>query len=164
MIIGEIYNKHPDVISCRYTIFQWIGMSQGKVTDQLDHSVQCNITSQDFVYYFPVRKTKKIIKISPTKVGKRPTYKFFIDYNYKYYPLWCMLDLGNTCSVIPPEAAKAFKIPVVRITKKIQRKDGSEQAIVMENHDRIPLGMVFPNYRSDNEEDHAFHVIKTSSD
>jgi len=52
-------------------------MSKCKATDQLDHSVKRNNTSQDFVYYFPAKKSKKITKISPTQIGKRPIYKFF---------------------------------------------------------------------------------------
>jgi len=98
-------------------------MSKRKATSQLDHLVKCNNTSKVFVYYLPARKTHKITKISPTKIGKRPIYKFFIDYNNKYFPLRCMLDLGSTSFVISPNAAKAFGIPVVKRTRTLQSKD-----------------------------------------
>jgi len=100
-------------------------MSKQKGNNQLDRQVKCSNTSHDFVYYLPARKTQKITKISPTQIGKRPIYKFFIDYDNKYYPPPCMLDLSSTSVVISPEAAKAFKIPVVRRTRKVQSNDST---------------------------------------
>jgi hypothetical protein len=65
------------------------------------------------VYYQPALHPK-IQKISATRIGKRPIYRFFIDYDGKQFPLRCMLDNGSTSFVISPEAAKAFAIPVVK--------------------------------------------------
>jgi hypothetical protein len=107
-------------------------MSKRKATSQLDHQVKRNNTSKDFIYYLPARKTHKITKISPTKIGKRPIYKFFIDHDNKYDPLRCMLDLGSTSFVISPNAAKAFKIPVVKRTKKIRSNDVIGREIITE--------------------------------
>src|SRR5258707_1019713 len=115
-------------------------MSKRKATSQLDQQVKRNNTSKDFVYYQPAKKTRKITKISPTKIGKRPIYKFCIDHNNKYYPLRCMLDLGSTSFVISPNAAKAFKIPVVKRTKKVRSNDVTGQEIVTEGLFTIPLG------------------------
>jgi hypothetical protein len=139
-------------------------MSKRKATSQLDHQVKRNNTSNDFVYYLPVRKTHKITKISPTKIGKRPIYKFFIDHDNKYYPLRCMLDLGSTSFVISPNAAKAFKIPVVKRTKKIRSNDVTGREIITEGLFTVPLGLSFGNHRSYDEEDHAFEVMDTCSD
>jgi hypothetical protein len=45
-------------------------MLKRKTTDQVDHPVKRNYTSQDFVYYLPASKTQKITEVSPTKIGK----------------------------------------------------------------------------------------------
>ena len=90
--------------------------------DQLGSHTKKPYLSTDYVYYEASRH-KKISKISPTKVLKRPIYRFFIDYNNRYYPLRCMLDLGSTSFVISPNAAKAYRIPVVKRTKKVKSKD-----------------------------------------
>jgi hypothetical protein len=42
-----------------------------------DSSSQKPNTSDDFVYY----EVKKLYKIPSTGIGKRPTYKFFIDFD-----------------------------------------------------------------------------------
>jgi len=43
-------------------------------------------SSTDYVYHEAARYPK-IHKVSPTKIGKRPIYQFFIDYGGKYFPL-----------------------------------------------------------------------------
>jgi len=75
-----------------------------------------------------------------------------------------MLDLGSTSFVIPPEAAKAFKIPVVKRMKKVQSKDVTGRQIITEGLYTVPLGLSFGNHRSYDEEDHAFEVIKPFTD
>ena len=116
------------------------------------------------MFYEPSRKNKKIQQISATKIGKRPIYQNFLDFNGQYFPLGCMLDLGSTSFVISPEAAKAFKIPVVRRIKKVISKDGTGQEIKTERLFTIPLGLSFGNHCSCDEKDHAFEGIKTSAD
>lgn len=69
-------------------------MSQHKSTEELPPPIiQKPNTSRDFVYHMAARKGAKVYKVSPTKIGKRPIYKFFIDHDGKYFPLRCMLDL-----------------------------------------------------------------------
>jgi hypothetical protein len=75
-----------------------------------------------------------------------------------------MLDLGSTSFVISPNAAKAFKIPVVRRTKKVRSNDVTGREINTEGLFTIPLGLFFGNHRSYDEKDHAFEVMETSSD
>jgi len=139
-------------------------MMKRKATDLLDHPVKRNNTSQDFVYYLPARKIHKITKVSPTKIRKRPIYQFFIDSNTKYYALRCMLDVGSTSFVISPNAAKAFRIPVVRRTKKIRSNDVTGREIVTDGLYMVPLGLYFGNHHSYDKEDHAFEVMKTCDD
>jgi len=139
-------------------------MLKRKATSQLDHQVKCNNTSNDFVYYLPSRKTQKITKVSPTKIGKRPIYKFFVNYDGKYYPLRCILDLGSTSFVISPNAAKAFKIPMVKRTNKVRSNNVMGREIPTEGLHTVPLGLSFRNHRTYDEKDHAFEVMKTSSD
>jgi len=139
-------------------------MTKRKVNNQLDHQVKRSSTSYDFVYYLPARKTHKITKISPTKIGKRPIYKFFIDYDNNYYPLRCMLDLGSTSIVISPKAVKAFQIPVVRRITKVRSADVTGRGITTEGHYTVPLGLCFGNHRTYDENNHAFEVMKTSAD
>jgi hypothetical protein len=61
---------------------------------------------KDYVYYIAGRKGVKLDRVAPTKVGKRPIYKFFKHLNRKCLPLKCMLDLRSTSFVNFPEAAK----------------------------------------------------------
>jgi len=75
-----------------------------------------------------------------------------------------MLDLGSTLFVISPEAAKAFPIPVVKRIRPIHSGDVSGTNLKTENLFTIPLGVSFGNHRSYNEDNHAFEVIKTSTD
>jgi hypothetical protein len=115
---NQLYPK--ELIRCGYAIIGRIAMMKRNATSQLDHQVKRNNISNNFLYYQPARKTHKISKISRTNIGKRPICKFFIDHDNKYYPLRCMLDLGSTSFVISPNVAKAFKIPVVKRTKKVR--------------------------------------------
>jgi len=115
------------------------------------------------VFYEPSRK-KKIQKISAITVGKRPIYRFLFDFDNQYFPLQCMIDLGSTSFVISPEAAKAFKIPVVKRTKKVRSNDVTGREIETEGLFTIPLGLSVGNHRSYDEKDHAFEVMKTSVD
>jgi len=135
-----------------------------KAEQLLNPSVKKSNTSTDFVFYESARKDRKIRKISATKIGKQPIYRFFLDFDGKYFPLRCMLDLGSTSFVISPEAAKAFRIPVVKRTKKVASKDVTGREIRTEGLFTIPLGLSFGNHRSYDEKDHAFEVIKTSQD
>jgi len=48
---------------------------------QIDQPVKRVNTSQDFVYYSAGKESHKVDKISPTKIGKRPIYKFFFDHH-----------------------------------------------------------------------------------
>jgi hypothetical protein len=116
------------------------------------------------VYHQPATKTHKISKVSPTKIEKRPIYKFFIDHDNKYYSLRCILDLRSTSFLISPNTAKAFKIPVVRRKKTVQANDVTRRKIVNMGLYTVPLGFSFGNHRSYNEEDHALEVIKTCDD
>jgi hypothetical protein len=75
-----------------------------------------------------------------------------------------MLDLGSTSFVISPEAATAFKIPVVQREKQIKVKDVSAQKMTTTGLFTFPLGLSFGNHRSFNEEDHAFEVMKVTGD
>jgi len=99
----------------------------------------------------------------PTKIGERPIYKFFIDFDGKYFPIRCMLDLGSTSFVISPETAKAFQIPVVKRTILQKTSDVGGTQIKTEGLYTIPLGLSFGNHRTYDVEDHAFEVLKTSS-
>jgi len=120
--------------------------------------------SNDYVYHMAARKGAKVYKVSPTKIGKRPIFKFFIDFDGKYYPLRCMLDLGSTSFVISPQAAKAYKIPVVKREIPAKASDVGGSRIVTEGLFTIPLGLSFGNHRTLDNQDHAFEVMKTSSD
>jgi len=75
-----------------------------------------------------------------------------------------MLDLGSNSFVISPEAAKAFSIPVVKRPRPIISGDVLGTSLKTENLFTVPLGILFGNHQSFNEEDHAFKVIKTSRD
>jgi hypothetical protein len=140
-----------------------IAMAKRKATECLDrHSKKIN-ASTDFVYYQPALNPK-IRKLSSTKIGKRPTYRLFIDYEEKYFPLRCMLDLGSTSFVISPETVKAFSIRVVKRPWPIKSADVSSNNLKIQNLFTVPLRISFSIHRSYNEEDHAFEVIKTSGD
>jgi len=98
------------------------------------------------------------------KIGKRPIYQFFSDYDGKYFTLRYMLDLGSTSFVISPEVAKAFAIPVVKRPKPIKSGDVSATNLKTKNLVTVPLGILFGNHQSYNENDYAFEVIITSGD
>jgi len=138
-------------------------MAKRKASELLERHPKKINTSTDFVHYQPALHPK-IQKVSATRVGKRPIYRFFIDYEGKQFPLRCMLDNGSTSFVISPEAAKAFSIPVVKRTRPVQTGDVSGNNMKTENMFTIPLGLSFGNHRSYDEEDHAFEVMKTAAD
>jgi len=138
-------------------------MTQRKASEPLQRFPKKINSSTDYVYYQPVL-LPKIRKISATKIGKRRIYRFFIDYEGKYFPLRCMLDLGSTSFVISPEAAKAFSIPVVKRQKPVKTGDVSGSTLNLENLFTVPLGVSFGNHRTYDEQDHAFKVIKTTGD
>jgi len=138
-------------------------MSKRKASEPLLRNLKKPNTSTDFVYYQPASHPK-VKKVSATKVGKRPVYCFFIDYDGNYFPLRCMLDLGSTSFVISPEAAKAFSIPVVSRPKPVKAGDVSGSQLKTEGLFTVLLGVSFGNHRSFDEDSHAFEVIKTSGD
>jgi hypothetical protein len=120
-------------------------MSKRKATTELSSNMSKKFnTSQDYVFYNAINKhndKNSIQKISPTKVGKRPIYKFLIDFDGNYSPLKCMLDLSRTSFVISPEATKAFKIPVVRRNIPTRTSDVSGTNLQTEALYTIPLGL-----------------------
>ena len=138
-------------------------MAKRKASEPLERYPKKSNTSNDFVYYQPALHPK-IQKISATKIGKRPIYRFFVDYDGKYFPLRAMLDNGSTSFILSPEAAKAFAIPVVKRQHSVRTGDASGNKMKTEGMFTIPLGISFGNHRSYNEEDHAFEVIKTTGD
>jgi len=148
---------------CGYAIVERIAMSICIASELLERKPTKLNSSTDFVYYQPAR-FPKIRKVSQTKIGKRPMYRFFIDHNGKYFLFRCMLDLGSTSFVISPEASKAFSIPVVKRPRPIKSGDVSGNNLKIENLFTVPVGLSFGNHRSYNEEDHAFEVINTSGD
>jgi hypothetical protein len=122
--------------------------------------------SQDYVFYNAVNKhnDKPLLqKVTPKKIGDRPIYKFFLDFDGKYFPIRCMLDLGSTSFVISPEVAKAFQIPVVKRIKQQKTWEVGGTSIKTEGLYTIPLGISCRNHRTYDDEDHAFEVVKTSS-
>jgi hypothetical protein len=88
-------------------------MAKRKASEPLERYPKKVNTSTNFVYYQPALHPK-IQKISATKIGKRPIYRYFIDYDGRQFALRCMFDNGNTSLVISPEAAKAYAVPVVK--------------------------------------------------
>jgi len=139
-------------------------MSKHKAEQLFNPTIKKANTSTDFVFYEPARKNNKIQKISATKIGKRPIYRFFLDFDGQYFPLRCMLDLGSTSFVISPEATKAFGIPVIKRVKQVISKDVTRRQIKTDGLFTIPLGLSFGNHHSYDEKDHAFEVMKTSED
>jgi hypothetical protein len=142
-------------------------MSKRKATEELSSpTIKKHNDSKNFVFYEAVNKHNEkptIRTVSPTKIGKRPIYKFFIDFDGKYFPLRCMLDLGSTSFVISPEAAKAFGIPVVKRILPTKVSDIGGKKIDTEGLHKMPLGLSFGNHRTYDENDHAFEVMKTST-
>jgi hypothetical protein len=138
-------------------------MAKRKASEYLERYPKKINLSTDYVYYQSA-STPKIRMVSATKVGKRPIYRFFIDFEGKYFPLRCMQDLGSTLFVISPEAAKAFSIPVIKRPRPVRARDVSGSKFRTENLFTIPLGISFGNHRSYDVEDHAVEVIKTTGD
>jgi transposase InsO family protein len=114
-----------------------------------DNSSKRQNTSDDFVFY----EVKKLHKIPQTRIGKRPIYKFFIDFddgkgNSKQFPVRAMLDLGSTSFTISPQCVKAFKVPVVRRKNSIKAKDFGGNSVKLPGMYTIPLSLAFGNHRS----------------
>jgi hypothetical protein len=83
-------------------------MSKRKATEEFAPPIlKKSNTLTNYVYHMAACKGAKVYKVSPTKIGKIPNNKFLIDFDGKYFPLCCMLDLESTSFVISPEAAKA---------------------------------------------------------
>jgi len=122
-------------------------MAKRKATEELaPTTLKKPDLSNDYVYHMAARKGAKVYKVSPTQIGKRPIYKFFIDFDGKYYPLRCMLDLGSTSFVLSPQAAKAYKIPVVKREIPAKASDVGGSRIVPEGLFTIPFGLSFGNH------------------
>jgi hypothetical protein len=75
-----------------------------------------------------------------------------------------MLDLESTSFVISPEAAKAFRIPVVKRIVPARASEVGGTNIKTEGLFTIPLGLSFGNHRTFDEKAHAFEVVKISSE
>jgi len=138
-------------------------MSKRKATDVVAYPMNKPNTSSNYVFYMAVQRNKKIQNISATKTGKRPIYRFFINYDNCFFPLRCRLELGSTPFVKSPEAAKAFTIPVIRTTEKVKSEDVTGTEIVTEGLFTARLGLPLGNHHPYDKEDHAFDVIKTST-
>jgi len=124
-------------------------MSKHKSTKVLSPSnTKKHNSSTDYDFYNSARKTGKVYKISPTKIGKLPIYRFFIDVNGKYFPIRCMLDLGSTSFALSPEAAKAFIIPLVKRKIPGRASDVGGRKIPTEGLFTVPLGISFRNHRT----------------
>jgi hypothetical protein len=75
-----------------------------------------------------------------------------------------MLDLGSSSFIISPQAAKAYKIPVEKREIPARASDIGGSRIVTEGLFTIPLGLSFGNHRTLDDKDHAFEVMKSSSE
>jgi hypothetical protein len=142
-------------------------MSKRKATHKLSSptSKKPN-TSKDYVFHKAINKhinKPTLKKVSPTKIRKRPIYKFFINYTGNYFPLRCMLNLGSTSFVISPEATKVFKIAVVRRNVPTRTSDVGGKMTETKGLHTVPLGLSCGNHRTYDIKDHAFKVMKTSS-
>jgi len=89
---------------------------------------------------------------------------FFLDFINEYFPRRCMLDLGSTSFGISLEAAKAINIPVVKRLMKVKSADDTGWETIAERSFTICLNLSFGNHSSYYQDDHAFKVMKTSSD
>ena len=149
----RLYSPTQLVLSthCGRAIVGRIAMTKRKATEQLDHTAKKPNTSPDFVFYESYQAINKIREISHTKIGKRAIFRFLLDLDNQFSPLRCMLDLGSTSIVISPEAAKTFKIPVVKRIKTVKSKDVTGREIETEGLFKISLGLSFGNHWSYNE-------------
>jgi hypothetical protein len=107
-------------------------MAKRKAAEPLARNPTKINTSTDFVFYESARHAK-ISNVLATKLGKQPIYRFFIDYNGKYFPLRGILDLASTSFVISPEAAKAFSIRVGKWSQAVKTGDVSGTNLQSEN-------------------------------
>ena len=68
-------------------------MSKRQATTELSpDEIKKHNSSTDYVFYNSAKKTGKVYQISPTKIGKGPIYKSFIDVNGNYFRIKCMPD------------------------------------------------------------------------
>jgi len=82
---------------CGHVIVERITMSTCKATKESSLlNTKKNKRSKDYVFNSGSKKTGKADEISPTEIGKRPIYMFFIDFEGKYFPIRCMLNVGST--------------------------------------------------------------------
>jgi hypothetical protein len=68
-----------------------------------------------------------------------------MNYDNQYCPLQCMIDLKSTSFVISPQAAKLYKIPVVRRMKIDKSANVTEREIITEGLFSFLLEMCFGN-------------------
>jgi hypothetical protein len=118
-------------------------------------------TSDDFVYY----EVMKLHIIPSTRIGKRPIYKFFIDYDdgtgtSRQFPVWAILDLGSTSFTISPECAKVFKMPLVQRKHAIRAKEFRGNKVSLPGMYTIWWGLAFGYHRSLE----MFKVVKMQND
>lgn len=73
-----------------------------------------------------------------------------------------MLDLGSKSFIIPPEAAKAYQIAVVKITISARASNMGGTTINTEGLFTMHLGMSLANHRTYDNNIHAFEVMQTS--
>lgn len=93
-------------------------MAKRKALEPLERQPGKINMSTHFVYYQPALHTK-IRKVTSTKIRQSRIYRFFIDYDCKYFFLQSTLDLGSTSFVISHQEAKACPIPVVKRPRPI---------------------------------------------
>jgi len=75
-----------------------------------------------------------------------------------------MRDLGSTPLLVSPEAAKAFRIAVVKRVIPGKTLVLGEQKIETERWYTIPLTSRCGNHKSFDEKDHSFKVMKSAKD
>jgi hypothetical protein len=155
----------PQLTDCGFPIVEMIGMSKRKATEDISSPILIKSnTSKDEVYYMTAKKGDMVYIVSPTKIGKGSIYKWFIDFDGQYFLLRCMRDLGSTSFIISQPAAKCFGDPVVKRTITTGASDISSSRIITEGLFTIPLRLPFRNDRTPDDKDHAFEVMKTSSE
>jgi hypothetical protein len=137
-------------------------MSKRKGFEPLVRNSKRPNISTDCIFFHTISKDKKIHQVAAMKIGKKPIYRSFVDYNNQYYPVRCIPNLGFTSFVISSEATIAFQIPVTQWEQKIQTKHDTGREITTKRPFTVPLGVSFGNHQSYIEEDHVHKVVKTS--
>jgi len=121
-VLYTITSSNSPLTQCGYAIVERIAMSQRKASETLLRKTKKSNQTFDFVYHQSA-STQKVGKITTTEIGKQPIYPFFINCDWNYFPLRCILDLGSTSFVLCPDAAMALAIPVIKWTKTIKSAD-----------------------------------------